>query len=145
MEPSDRVRTRTTSSNHLWKCSDAGHNTLEHAVSQKMPGPPTSSSLLKSTAVSITRAKNLGGEARSQAASFMVCSALASGLPSVDRSEKMESRPARLFGCAWRANGREAVMRRTLLKGRRVFIPGKSRPFPQRPKHRVCDITALLL
>ena len=62
-----------------------------------------------------------------------------------EQIEKMESRPARLFGCAWRANGREAVMRRTLLKGRRLFIHRKSRPFPQRPKHRVCDFTALLL
>ena len=58
---------------------------------------------------------------------------------------KMESRPARLFGCAWRANGREAVMRRTLLKGRRMFIHMKRHPFPQRPKDRVCDFTALLL
>ena len=58
---------------------------------------------------------------------------------------KMESRPARLFGCAWRANGREAVTRRTLLKGRRMFIHMKRHPFPQRPKDRVCDFTALLL
>ena len=51
----------------------------------------------------------------------------------------MESRPARLFGCAQRANGREAVMRRTLLTGRRMFIRMKRRPFPQRLKNRVCD------
>ena len=58
---------------------------------------------------------------------------------------KMESRPARLFGCAWRANGRKAVTRQALEGKGEEFIHMKSRPFPQRPKDKVCDFTALLL
>ena len=59
--------------------------------------------------------------------------------------EKMESRPARLFGCAWRANGRKAVKRQALEEEEKQFTPTKRHPFPQRPKDRVCDFTALLL
>ena len=68
---------------------------------------------------------------------------------------KMESRPARLFGCAWRANGRKAVTRQALEGKGEEFIHMKNCPFPQRPKDKVCfpqrpedkvcDFTALLL
>ena len=59
--------------------------------------------------------------------------------------EKMETLHLSVNGCAQCIKGRRTARARTLLKGRRRFIHTKSRPFPQRPKDRVCDFTALLL
>ena len=59
--------------------------------------------------------------------------------------EKMETLHLSVDGCAHCIKGRRTARARTLLKGRRMFIHMKRRPFPQRPKDRVCDFTALLL
>ena len=59
-------------------------------------------------------------------------------------SEKMESRPARLFGRAKRAKGRERSTDVHSKGKEEEFIRAKRHPFPQRPKDRVCDFTSYL-